>query len=729
MGRPLKSVILILCFLSFGSTVYATTPSISGVTGTIQTGQTITITGTTLLDENRANWVKGESHEKGLGASAVADGWYADGTMDGSNSYYSDQILFGSGSHSLRATMQRPSGESCPSTQYGQSIYQASGGVYTRMYFYVDSNFDALLDNIAYCKWNRFWRSESPNYLSDTEFNGSWPNALNNYLVDSTEQALTVYSAFSRIPLQRWVCLETYWDNANRRLYNYLDGISLGYVQATVTATPNAWMIGPINACPLAAGVTSQVWFTGFASSSSRIYPSATIEIGNGSNYSTATKIRQAPTSLTDTSIQISADLSGLGGGPYYLWVTNNRQERSAAYALSGGSGDTTPPVVSVTSPSSGTVLGTVSVNASCSDDTACTGVQFLVDGVNLGLEDTSSPWTISWDTTTASNGSHTLTAHARDAVGNGTTSSGVSVTVSNSAPASRTVYFQEGFDANTLPSRGWFDDEDGVDLDTDVKVSGTSSLRLTWSSSSTRPNLIEAIRHAITATDSLYISVYWRFNADWVGSGVSYHPHLINVLSDADGEWDGLAQSVLDTYLEVSYLTPRIETQDAKNVNTSLGALPNDLTATTEDRDVSGCNGCKSGSDCGNGSECTYYGTVIPYSNGRQWDYPSSITTNNWYKVEAYFKMNTITGSVANADGIQKLWINGVLVGNKTNIVYRTNKNPTLKWKTFVIAPWIGDGSPQNQTMWMDELEVSDSPPGILQSTSQGTISVGVIK
>src|SRR5216117_60729 len=94
---------------------------------------------------------------------------------------------------------------------------------------------------------------------------------------------------------------------------------------------------------------------------------------------------------------------------------------------------DTTPPTVSITSPSSGsTVSGTVTVTASASDNVGVAGVQFRLDGSNLGAEDTSAPYSVSWDTTAAGNGSHTLTARARDAAGNATTSSAVSVTVFN---------------------------------------------------------------------------------------------------------------------------------------------------------------------------------------------------------------------------------------------------------------------------------------------------------
>lgn len=94
---------------------------------------------------------------------------------------------------------------------------------------------------------------------------------------------------------------------------------------------------------------------------------------------------------------------------------------------------DTTPPTASITSPSNGaTVSSTISVTANASDNIGVVGVQFKLDGANLGAEDTASPYSVSWNTTTAVNGSHSLTAVARDAAGNTTTSSAVNVTVSN---------------------------------------------------------------------------------------------------------------------------------------------------------------------------------------------------------------------------------------------------------------------------------------------------------
>ena len=60
--------------------------------------------------------------------------------------------------------------------------------------------------------------------------------------------------------------------------------------------------------------------------------------------------------------------------------------------------------------------------------------MQFKLDGANLGSEDTSSPYSVSWNTATASNGSHSLTAKAYDAVGNVGMSTAVIFTVNNVA-------------------------------------------------------------------------------------------------------------------------------------------------------------------------------------------------------------------------------------------------------------------------------------------------------
>jgi subtilisin family serine protease len=98
---------------------------------------------------------------------------------------------------------------------------------------------------------------------------------------------------------------------------------------------------------------------------------------------------------------------------------------------------DSVPPSVALTSPAGGAgVRATVTVTAAASDNVGVAGVQFKLDGASLGAEDAAPPYEAAWDTTGAANGAHTLTAVARDAAGNATTSTPVAVTVDNLAPS-----------------------------------------------------------------------------------------------------------------------------------------------------------------------------------------------------------------------------------------------------------------------------------------------------
>jgi regulation of enolase protein 1 (concanavalin A-like superfamily) len=96
---------------------------------------------------------------------------------------------------------------------------------------------------------------------------------------------------------------------------------------------------------------------------------------------------------------------------------------------------DTIAPVVSITAPTdASTVAGTISVTASATDNVGVAGVQFRLEGVNLGVEVTSAPFSTSWNTSSSADGPHSLTAAARDAAGN-TGVSTVAVTVNNAPP------------------------------------------------------------------------------------------------------------------------------------------------------------------------------------------------------------------------------------------------------------------------------------------------------
>lgn len=113
---------------------------------------------------------------------------------------------------------------------------------------------------------------------------------------------------------------------------------------------------------------------------------------------------------------------------------------------------DSAAPAVSVTAPAEGaTVGGNVTLAASAADDVAVAGVQFRLNNVtNIGAEDTTPPYTASWDTVPLEKGCYQITALVRDADGVTRISQPVGVIVNNpgSHGATRTWTLYEAEDA-----------------------------------------------------------------------------------------------------------------------------------------------------------------------------------------------------------------------------------------------------------------------------------------
>ncbi len=97
-------------------------------------------------------------------------------------------------------------------------------------------------------------------------------------------------------------------------------------------------------------------------------------------------------------------------------------------------SSDTQPPSVSVAAPPS-PLSGLVILPVSCSDNVGCTSLQLRVDGVDVGSAETDSPFALQWNSLTVGDGPHQLTVVAKDAAGNTSVTSPLSVTVMNALP------------------------------------------------------------------------------------------------------------------------------------------------------------------------------------------------------------------------------------------------------------------------------------------------------
>src|SRR3989442_15475088 len=117
------------------------------------------------------------------------------------------------------------------------------------------------------------------------------------------------------------------------------------------------------------------------------------------------------------------------------MWTTNMSGSRQDAFIvkvpaqlLTYGGVDPFAPSVAITSPAHGSIIvGSTVVAATAYDNVGVVGVQFKLDGANLGAEVMNPPYARTWAPPVTASGQHVLTAVARDAAGNTRTSGAVS--------------------------------------------------------------------------------------------------------------------------------------------------------------------------------------------------------------------------------------------------------------------------------------------------------------
>jgi Big-like domain-containing protein len=318
-------------------------------------------------------------------------------------------------------------------------------------------------------------------------------------------------------------------------------------------------------------------------------------------------------------------------------------------------SSDVTPPTISITAPAGGaTVSGSaVAVSMTAADDVAMAGVQLQLDGANVGAEDTATPYTTSWNSTSASNGSHTLTAIARDAAGNRTTSASRTVTVSNAAPppgtwpnepSGFTTVTDFGFD--NFNSGGWSTNP-GPTISTDGNAPRSPSNVATWFypqgfGAGSSPG---TVFYPATVVDH-FVGYWFKYSNPYSNQAVGtkqWYPY---------GSADYFVLFTSSSKMQVDIQVPAAQ---GGSYNLS-----------------------------GNVSDPT-------------------ITLGVWHRFELYFKR---ASSPSASDGIVRWWIDGALAGNYTNVMW-----PSTTFDELRFAPtWggIGGSVAFDSTWWVDHIHVS---------------------
>jgi len=156
--------------------------------------------------------------------------------------------------------------------------------------------------------------------------------------------------------------------------------------------------------------------------------PLSSITISTSGDYSQTNNCGLSLNPNSSCTIYVVFTPSQIGTRTGTLTVNDNGPGDPHTASLTGVGA---PPVVTVTSPQNNAqVSGTVTVSASAPDDPFVASMQVFVDSVMVAQNTTSNTINYSWDTTTYSNGKHTIYATAYDAAGNVGTSPTITVTV-----------------------------------------------------------------------------------------------------------------------------------------------------------------------------------------------------------------------------------------------------------------------------------------------------------
>jgi hypothetical protein len=362
------------------------------------------------------------------------------------------------------------------------------------------------------------------------------------------------------------------------------------------------------------------------------------------------------------------------------------------ARAGGGGSNESSEEASSVTiaSPArDAAVSGTITVKAATRGPVG--GVQFRLDGSDLGEEDKRAPYDVRWNTKDIADGSHTLTAIVRTASGEAVTSASLRVHVKNatseptpdrpagptpSAPSAPTP-------APAPPSTGsnseWPGEPDDFRVLSDqswnsLTSSGWNYRRRQASrnadivSDSSAPESASSVLRMIFTTDMDRDSepgVHWM--------GLPSRPREIFT-----GWWMKLSSNWKASPAGGGKIAFLWSTNGQGQVYANIGGsgAPHRININTE---------------------WGPYGQKFWEPNVRT----TSVSYNQWYRVEWYVRWESRPGA---GDGIMRWWVNGVLNGDHRNVRFPDNAG----FEQFEFAPTLQNPPPNEQYMYVDHTYVS---------------------
>lgn len=277
-------------------------------------------------------------------------------------------------------------------------------------------------------------------------------------------------------------------------------------------------------------------------------------------------------------------------------------------------------------------------------------------------------------------------------------------------------VLFAEDFEGTRLPAadygkEGGFFDQKGWPgemriTDREAAV-GRRSLELVHPAGVVSP---QWIHRAFPGQETVHVRFYRKFARDWAWAPLGIHDTLLFA-----GKYDSPAAADLALYLDISgtdqYWSERNALEGTRLNRQPVLVLKSSFQGP--------------GLDFGIGREIVshvgwdnYY--ILPYNR-----HPApALEGGRWYGFEYMATMN----APGKKDGEVRLWVDGVLVTERTGLTLRNARHSTIRWDRWMLGPRYGprdkgrsapEGPPREQKSWIDGLVVGTRyiglavPPG----------------
>jgi hypothetical protein len=335
-------------------------------------------------------------------------------------------------------------------------------------------------------------------------------------------------------------------------------------------------------------------------------------------------------------------------------------------------------------------VAGSITVAANVTGSRVA-GVQFRLDGANLGSADTRAPYSIRWNSREAADGRHTVSAIVRGASGDTLSSASVHVTVKNSASSS------PGGSGTPAPAPT-------TGAPTPPPPPPSSGSNSTWPGEPGGFHVLsDQAWNSLTGSGWNYKRRQSSKNADIVsdGSAPESAASVLRMIFTTDMDHDsepGVHWMGLPSRPREIFTGWWMKLSSNWKPSPAGGGKITFLWATNGQGQVyANVGGSSAPHRININTEWGPYGQKFWEPNVAT----TSVTYNKWYRVEWYVRWESHPGA---GDGVMRWWVNGVLNGDHRNVRFPDSAG----FEQFEFAPTLQNPPPSEQYMYIDHTYVS---------------------